>query len=175
MSRECRQLPHCAACPAELPRLVKHVDDVFLRKVTQLYRQRLPEGQHPPTGLSLVLPMCSACSFKASRDAPAPSAVQLLESSLFSSGASYMPQPADGRACSDAGGAVLDLMSSWVSHLPEEMAFSRVVGHGMNAAEAGALPGHGFARPAKGLWPLGSSSASDMSIHAHDGRIFRPC
>ena len=40
-------------------------------------------------------------------------------------------------------------MSSWVSHLPEEMAFSRVVGHGMNAAEAGALPGHGFARPTK--------------------------
>ena len=50
--------------------------------------------------------------------------------------------PADVRACSDAGGAILDLMSSWVSHLPEEMAFSRVVGHGMNAAEAGALPGH---------------------------------
>ena len=37
-------------------------------------------------------------------------------------------------------------MSSWVSHLPEEMAFSRVVGHGMDAAEAGALPGRGFAR-----------------------------
>ena len=28
---------------------MKHVDDVFLRQVTQLYRQRLPEGQlaHP--------------------------------------------------------------------------------------------------------------------------------
>jgi hypothetical protein len=34
-----------------------------------------------------------------------------------------------------AGGAVLDLMSSWVSHLPEEMIFERVAGLGMNAAE----------------------------------------
>ena len=31
--------------------------------------------------------------------------------------------------------AVLDLMSSWVSHLPAEVAYRRVVGLGMNAAE----------------------------------------
>ena len=30
---------------------------------------------------------------------------------------------------------VLDLMSSWVSHLPPEKKYKRVVGHGMNAAE----------------------------------------
>ena len=30
---------------------------------------------------------------------------------------------------------MLDLMSSWVSHLPPEVKYSRVVGHGMNAAE----------------------------------------
>ena len=30
---------------------------------------------------------------------------------------------------------VLDLMSSWVSHLPPEKKYNRVVGHGMNAAE----------------------------------------
>lgn len=30
---------------------------------------------------------------------------------------------------------ILDLMSSWVSHLPEELAFAHVEGHGMNAAE----------------------------------------
>ena len=30
---------------------------------------------------------------------------------------------------------VLDLMSSWVSHLPQEKKYKRVVGHGMNAAE----------------------------------------
>jgi len=33
---------------------------------------------------------------------------------------------------------VLDLMSSWVSHLPAEMAFAHVEGHGMNAAELAA-------------------------------------
>ncbi|MDY6786218.1 MAG: methyltransferase domain-containing protein [Cyanobacteriota bacterium] len=32
-------------------------------------------------------------------------------------------------------GKVLDLMSSWVSHLPEEMNFARVEGHGMNEEE----------------------------------------
>jgi hypothetical protein len=39
-----------------------------------------------------------------------------------------------------AGGAVLDLMSSWVSHLPPEMAFAEVVGHGMNGEELAANP-----------------------------------
>ncbi len=34
-----------------------------------------------------------------------------------------------------AGGTVLDLMSSWVSHLPADVAFSEVIGHGMNAEE----------------------------------------
>ena len=33
------------------------------------------------------------------------------------------------------GGVVLDLMSSWVSHLPEEMKFQKVAGLGMNALE----------------------------------------
>jgi SAM-dependent methyltransferase len=34
-----------------------------------------------------------------------------------------------------AGGAVLDLMSSWISHLPPEVAYRRVAGLGMNAEE----------------------------------------
>ena len=34
-----------------------------------------------------------------------------------------------------AGGAILDLMSSWISHLPPEIAYREVVGLGMNAAE----------------------------------------
>lgn len=38
------------------------------------------------------------------------------------------------------GGALLDLMSSWVSHLPPEVAYGRVVGLGMNAAELAANP-----------------------------------
>ena len=36
--------------------------------------------------------------------------------------------------------AVLDLMSSWVSHLPAEVAHSRVVGLGMNHTELAANP-----------------------------------
>lgn len=39
-----------------------------------------------------------------------------------------------------AGGTVLDLMSSWVSHLPDEPPLASVVGHGMNAEELAANP-----------------------------------
>ena len=39
-----------------------------------------------------------------------------------------------------AGGAILDLMSSWVSHLPEDVAYARVAGLGMNRAELEANP-----------------------------------
>ena len=39
------------------------------------------------------------------------------------------------RARFPAGGALLDLMSSWVSHLPPDVAYARVAGVGMNAAE----------------------------------------
>ncbi|HEX4179293.1 MAG TPA: methyltransferase domain-containing protein [Caulobacteraceae bacterium] len=39
-----------------------------------------------------------------------------------------------------AGGAILDLMSSWVSHLPPEVVYDEVVGHGMNAEELAANP-----------------------------------
>jgi SAM-dependent methyltransferase len=38
------------------------------------------------------------------------------------------------------GTHVLDLMSSWVSHLPEEMEFAHVEGHGMNAEELARNP-----------------------------------
>jgi SAM-dependent methyltransferase len=34
-----------------------------------------------------------------------------------------------------AGGEILDLMSSWVSHLPPEIAYRRVIGLGMNEVE----------------------------------------
>ena len=39
-----------------------------------------------------------------------------------------------------AGGVILDLMSSWVSHLPADIAFAEVVGLGMNAEELAANP-----------------------------------
>jgi len=38
------------------------------------------------------------------------------------------------------GGAVLDLMSSWVSHLPADVAYARAVGLGMNGEELAANP-----------------------------------
>jgi hypothetical protein len=38
------------------------------------------------------------------------------------------------------GSVVLDLMSSWVSHLPPDVAFAEVIGHGMNAQELRANP-----------------------------------
>jgi hypothetical protein len=39
-----------------------------------------------------------------------------------------------------AGGVLLDLMSSWVSHLPPEIDYGEVIGHGMNAEELAANP-----------------------------------
>ncbi len=39
-----------------------------------------------------------------------------------------------------AGGVVLDLMSSWVSHLPEDVVYGEVVGHGMNEEELAGNP-----------------------------------
>ncbi len=39
-----------------------------------------------------------------------------------------------------AGGVLLDLMGSWVSHLPPEIEYAEVIGHGMNADELAANP-----------------------------------
>ena len=39
-----------------------------------------------------------------------------------------------------AGGALLDLMGSWISHLPPDADYGEVIGHGMNAAELAANP-----------------------------------
>lgn len=39
-----------------------------------------------------------------------------------------------------AGGDILDLMSSWVSHLPDELLLGEVIGHGMNAEELAKNP-----------------------------------
>lgn len=38
------------------------------------------------------------------------------------------------------GGVILDLMSSWVSHLPDDVGYSAVIGQGMNAQELAANP-----------------------------------
>src|SRR5215469_9265168 len=39
-----------------------------------------------------------------------------------------------------AGGVLLDLMSNWVSHLPPDIDYAEVIGHGMNAEELAANP-----------------------------------
>ncbi|MEB3333698.1 MAG: methyltransferase domain-containing protein [Cyanobacteriota bacterium] len=39
-----------------------------------------------------------------------------------------------------AGAVVLDLMSSWVSHLPDDIVYQEVIGHGLNARELEANP-----------------------------------
>ena len=39
-----------------------------------------------------------------------------------------------------AGGVLLDLMSSWVSHLPRDVSYAEVIGHGMNTTELAANP-----------------------------------
>jgi SAM-dependent methyltransferase len=44
------------------------------------------------------------------------------------------------RALLPPGGAICDLMSSWVSHLPDDVAYAEVIGHGMNAEELAANP-----------------------------------
>jgi SAM-dependent methyltransferase len=44
------------------------------------------------------------------------------------------------RAVFPAGGTVLDLMGSWVSHLPPEVKYAEVIGHGMNEEELQANP-----------------------------------
>jgi len=44
------------------------------------------------------------------------------------------------RVALPAGGVLLDLMSSWVSHLPPEIDYAEVIGHGMNATELAANP-----------------------------------
>lgn len=38
------------------------------------------------------------------------------------------------------GGRLLDLMSSWISHLPSDRSYAEVVGHGMNVVELEANP-----------------------------------
>jgi SAM-dependent methyltransferase len=39
-----------------------------------------------------------------------------------------------------AGGTILDLMGSWVAHLPPDIAYDEVIGHGMNEDELKANP-----------------------------------
>jgi SAM-dependent methyltransferase len=44
------------------------------------------------------------------------------------------------RAVLPANGVLLDLMSSWISHLPPDVGYAEVIGHGLNREELSANP-----------------------------------
>jgi len=77
-----------------------------------------------------------------------------------------------------AGGVLLDLMSSWVSHLPPEIAYGEIIGHGMNAEELAANPRlnrwfvQNFNRDAK--LPLADDSADAAMICVSVQYLQRP-
>jgi len=63
------------------------------------------------------------------------------------------------------GGAILDLMSSWISHLPPEIAYREVVGIGMNQDELAANP-----RLRTGLvWDLNQTTRLPFDDERFDG------
>lgn len=67
------------------------------------------------------------------------------------------------------GMRVLDLMSSWVSHLPPEMRFAHVEGHGMNAAEVVQHPGN-----PRRFFGLGEGSDPFHAVFAHRASFRAP-
>ena len=64
-----------------------------------------------------------------------------------------------------AGGTILDLMSSWVSHLPPEVAYASITGHGMNAEELAANP----RLDARFVQDLNADSTLPLASAAFDG------
>jgi hypothetical protein len=66
------------------------------------------------------------------------------------------------------GGVILDLMSSWISHLPRDVVYGDVIGHGMNAEELAAnrqLTRHFVANlNADPVLPLASASIDAAAI-----------
>jgi SAM-dependent methyltransferase len=90
-----------------------------------------------------------------------------------------------------AGGEILDLMSSWVSHLPTDVSLRRVAGLGMNAAELAANPRlderrvHDLNREPELPWPDASFDAvlnavsvqylvHPLEVFASIARVLRP-
>jgi SAM-dependent methyltransferase len=90
-----------------------------------------------------------------------------------------------------AGGAILDLMSSWVSHLPEDVRYARVAVLGMNAQELAANPRaderlvHDLNRDPQLPWPDASFDAvlnavsvqylvRPLEVFAAVARVLRP-
>ncbi len=76
------------------------------------------------------------------------------------------------------GGVVVDLMSSWISHLPSEMFFKEVIGHGMNAEELAANPrlGRRFVQDLNRdmMLPLGAKTVDNALICSSVQYLQRP-
>lgn len=66
-----------------------------------------------------------------------------------------------------AGGAVLDIMSSWVSHLPPEVVYERVDGHGMNMEELNKNP----RLDTKRVWDLNADPRLPFQDSAYDAVV----
>jgi SAM-dependent methyltransferase len=77
------------------------------------------------------------------------------------------------------GGAILDLMSSWVSHLPPEVPYSRVVGIGLNARELAENPfldeWHVQDLNIDPLLPFGTGEFDGAAICVAVQHLTRPC
>jgi len=83
-----------------------------------------------------LLPMTAPTHFDAPFDAPSAelgSARQIDAAAIAAITELY-------REILPPGGAILDLMSGWVSHLPPEIPYSRVVGVGLNGRELAENP-----------------------------------
>src|SRR5215469_2459301 len=81
----------------------------------------------------MTAPAHSDASFDASAGSEFPSAIRIDAAAIAAITELY-------REILPPGGAILDLMSGWVSHLPPEIPYSRVLGVGNNARELAENP-----------------------------------
>lgn len=76
------------------------------------------------------------------------------------------------------GGTILDLMGSWVAHLPEDVVYGGVIGHGMNEAELKANPCYTrwFVQDLNenAILPLDSASVDAVSVCVSVQYLQRP-
>src|SRR5215472_12774571 len=93
---------------------------------THLTRETAREGEMP------LLPMAGSVQGDPLFDTPARPEAALMR---HIDDAAITAVTALYREIFPAGGAILDLMSGWVSHLPPEVPYSRVVGVGLSARE----------------------------------------
>ena len=118
----------------------RHREDCIADDNQRRKRRSMRNDETPGSGMSDRLPELPPDAFRkedGSDDsafyAPARLVTHIDEAATRALTAYY-------RATLPAGGVLLDLMSSWVSHLPPDVAFTEVIGQGMNAEELRANP-----------------------------------